>query len=68
MTLEGGTIYFSKCLFIFEREREHEWEGAERGRERIPSRSCTASPETDVGPHLMAERDQDLSQNQELGA
>ena len=39
-------ITFFKSLFIFEREREGEWEGQ---RERIPSRLHTTRAEPDVG-------------------
>ena len=40
-------------MFIFEREREHEWRRVrERGRQRIRNGLCTASTEPSVGLEL----------------
>ena len=42
-------IYF-KFMYLFLREREHEQRrGSKGGRERIPSRLCTVSPEPSAG-------------------
>ena len=48
-------IFLNVCLFIFERDIQHEWErGRERGRHRIRSRLRlrAVSTETDVGLKL----------------
>ena len=39
--------------FIHLRESMHNWERAERRRDRIPNRLCTMSTEPDVGLELM---------------
>ena len=46
--------FFEVYLFTLERQRQSEWgRGRERGRKRIPSRSCTVSTEPNVGLSLM---------------
>ena len=58
------SFLFFKFMY-FEKDRDGvSGGGAERGRERIPSRLCTASTEPDSGLELKKLGDHDLSQNQ----
>ena len=47
-------IFFFKLIYLFwERQRENKWgRGRESGRDRIPSRFCAVSMESDVGLKL----------------
>ena len=47
--------YFSKCLFIFEREREHmcTGEGQKERETEDPKKPCSVSAEPNVGLELM---------------
>ena len=52
-TYDKVKLYYFKCLFIFEREREKVSGGGANREARITSGPCTASTEPDAGLNLM---------------